>query len=115
MTDWKVLKMTNNFGLNDSASEDYQNPNSVSPVRGERALLSAMMGRAICDAFGLAQCEKHLVRNARHWLFSPLTPKRPFSFAWTAHYLDLEPEDILKNLKDLTPEQIAEKINMLRS
>ena len=51
-----------------------------SPVKPERNLLAAVLARAICDAFGTAHCERHVVRSARQWLFGKLTPKKTFCF-----------------------------------
>lgn len=88
----------------------------VSSIRSERSLLAAVMARAICDAFGTAQCEKHIIRAARRWLFQEPTPKRPFSFAWTAIYLDLDPDGLQKELLDIQARgEMPERIAILRS
>ena len=63
----------------------------ASGIKPERNLLAAILARAICDAFGSAQCDKHVRRSAHQWLFGSLTPRKAFSFAWVAHHLDLEP------------------------
>ena len=93
--------------------EDYE---SHSPVKPERNLLAAVLARAICDAFGTAHCERHIVRSARQWLFGKLTPKSPFSFAWVALYLDLEPVALQESLRsyESKPEEIQERLTFLR-
>lgn len=85
-------------------------------VKPERNLLSAVLARAICDAFGSAQCDRHIVRSARQWLFGPLTPTTSFSFAWVAHHLDLEPSALQHTLKgyENDPEVLNERLNLLR-
>jgi hypothetical protein len=85
-------------------------------VKPERNLLSAVLARAICDAFGSAQCDRHIVRSARQWLFGPLTPTRAFSFAWVAHHLDLEPLALQHTLKSYenNPDVLNERLNLLR-
>lgn len=87
----------------------------ASPVAPERNLLAAIMARAICDAFGTAHCEKHLKRSARCWLFAALAPKRPFSFAWVAMNLDLNPEELQSRLRNASEEELAQQISVLRS
>jgi hypothetical protein len=93
--------------------EDYE---AQSPVKPERNLLAAVLARAICDAFGTAHCERHIIRSARQWLFGKLTPKKPFSFAWVALHLDLEPvalQDSLRNYEN-NPDEIQERLTFLR-
>lgn len=87
-----------------------------SPVKPERNLLAAVLARAICDAFGTAHCERHVVRSARQWLFGKLTPKRSFSFAWVALHLDLEPEALQETLRtyENNPEEIQDRLTLLR-
>lgn len=85
------------------------------PIKPERNLLAAVMARAICDAFGAAHCEKHIVRAARTWIFSKLAPKRPFSFAWVALQLDLSPEALQNRLKVMSHEELQERISILRN
>ena len=87
-----------------------------SPVKPERNLLAAVLARAICDAFGTAHCERHVVRSARQWLFGKLTAKVPFSFAWVALHLDLEPSSLQASLKDYEgdPDAIQERLTLLR-
>jgi hypothetical protein len=89
---------------------------SSSPVKAERNLLAAVLARAICDAFGTAHCERHIVRSARQWLFGRLTPKKPFSFAWVALHLDLDPISLQDNLRTYegNPEQIQERLALLK-
>jgi hypothetical protein len=87
-----------------------------SPVKPERNLLAAVLARAICDAFGTAQCERHVVRGARQWLFGRLTPKEPFSFAWVALHLDLDPISLQESLKhyEADPDAIQDRLSLLR-
>jgi hypothetical protein len=56
------------------------------------------------------------VRSARQWLFGKLTPKRPFSFAWVALHLDLEPLSLQDSLRgyENNPEEIQERLTLLR-
>jgi hypothetical protein len=87
-----------------------------SPVKPERNLLAAVLARAICDAFGTAHCERHIVRSARQWLFGKLTPKKAFSFAWVALHLDLDPHQLQESLRTYegNPDEIQERLAMLR-
>lgn len=96
--------------------EREEDAESYSPVKPERNLLAAVLARAICDAFGTAHCERHVVRSARQWLFGKLTPKRPFSFAWVALHLDLEPLSLQDSLRgyENKPEEIQERLTLLR-
>jgi hypothetical protein len=89
---------------------------SQSPVKPERNLLAAVLSRAICDAFGTAHCERHVTRSARQWIFGQLTPKVPFSFAWLALHLDLDPAGLQESLRDYedNPEDIQDKLALLR-
>ncbi len=91
--------------------------NSVSfSIKPERNLLAAVLARAICDAFGSAQCDRHVVRSARQWLFGKLTPSRAFSFAWVAQHLDLDPIALQQTLRsyESNPEMIQERLSLLR-
>lgn len=85
-------------------------------VKPERNLLSAVLARAICDAFGSAQCDRHIVRSARQWLFGALTPTRAFSFAWVAQHLDLDPIALQQTLKSYEgdPDVLQERLSLLR-
>lgn len=85
-------------------------------VKPERNLLAAVLARAICDAFGNAQCDRHVVRSARQWLFGKLTPTRAFSFAWVAQHLDLDPSALQITLKSYEndPVVLEERLSMLR-
>ena len=87
-----------------------------SPVKPERNLLAAVLARAICDAFGTAHCERHVVRSSRQWLFGKLTPKIPFSFAWVCLHLDLDPVSLQDSLRSYenNPEEIQERLTLLR-
>lgn len=92
---------------------------SVAATRGikpERNLLAAVLARAICDAFGSAQCDRHIVRSARQWLFGVLTPTRAFSFAWVAQHLDLDPVALQHTLKtyETNPDVLQERLSLLR-
>lgn len=93
--------------------EDFE---AQSPVKPERNLLAAVLARAICDAFGTAHCERHIVRSARQWIFGKLTPKKAFSFAWVALHLDLEPGPLQDSLRSYegNPEEIQERLTLLR-
>ena len=85
-------------------------------VKPERNLLAAVLARAICDAFGSAQCDKHVVRNARRWLFGALAPTRVFSFAWVVNHLDLDPVVLQHTLRSYEgdPQRLQERLGMLR-
>jgi len=85
-------------------------------IKPERNLLAAVLARAICDAFGAAQCDRHVVRSARQWLFGGLTPTRAFSFAWVAEHLDLDPAVLQHTLRSYEgdPEILQERLGMLR-
>ena len=85
-------------------------------IKPERNLLSAVLARAICDAFGAAQCDRHIVRSARQWLFGALTPTRAFSFAWVAQHLDLDPVALQHTLKtyENDPDILNERLSLLR-
>jgi len=93
----------------EEASVSYQ-------IKPERNLLAAVLARAICDAFGSAQCDRHVVRSARQWLFGALTPTRAFSFAWVAQHLDLDPIALQCTLRgyEQNPEMLQERLSLLR-
>jgi hypothetical protein len=102
-----------------SRSSNYSEDDNVSvnsAIKPERNLLAAVLARAICDAFGSAQCDRHVVRSARQWLFGALTPKRAFSFAWVAEHLELEPDQLQQTLKTYegNPEILQERLSLLR-
>ena len=102
-----------NFGFSSSERDD--EVESHAPVKPERNLLSAVLARAICDAFGTAHCERHIVRSARQWLFGKLTPTEPFSFAWVVTNLDLDPsalQDTLRTYED-NPDEIQDRLALL--
>jgi len=92
------------------------NEENQSKVKPERNLLSAVLARAICDAFGSAHCERHIVRSARQWIFGKLSPKEPFSFAWVAIHLDLEPDQLQMSLREYEddPESIQDRLTFLK-
>ena len=99
-----------------SGQEEEESSASAREVKPERNLLAAVLARAICDAFGSAQCDRHVVRSARQWLFGALTPTRAFSFAWVAQHLDLEPLALQQSLKNYEgdPQLLEERLNLLR-
>ncbi|NMC62054.1 MAG: hypothetical protein GYA55_02695 [SAR324 cluster bacterium] len=108
--------MSNSSALNKFTPEREEDIEACSPVKPERNLLAAVLARAICDAFGTAHCERHIVRSARQWLFGKLTPKRPFSFAWVALHLDLDPLALQESLRTYegNPEEIQDRLTLLR-
>lgn len=102
------------FGFSSSDRDDEVEAHS--PVKPERNLLAAVLARAICDAFGTAHCERHIVRSARQWLFGKLTPTKSFSFAWVCMNLDLDPialQDTLRTYED-NPDEIQDRLALLR-
>ena len=78
-------------------------------VKPERNLLAAVLARAICDAFGSAQCD-------RQWLFGAITPCRAFSFAWVSQHLDLDPVALQHTLRGYegNPDILNERLSLLR-
>lgn len=108
--------MSNSSALNRFFPEKEDDYEAQSPVKPERNLLAAVLARAICDAFGTAHCERHVVRSARQWLFGKLTPKTPFSFAWVAIHLDLDPAELQYSLRgyDSNPDELQERLTLLR-
>ncbi len=98
------------------AEDDEQRGQNDKDIKPERNLLAAVLARAICDAFGSAQCDRHVVRSARQWLFGPLTPTRAFSFAWVTQHLDLDPVALQQTLKgyESSPEMLQERLSLLR-
>lgn len=109
--------MSNSSAVGRFTPENNDDDNEAqSPVKPERNLLAAVLARAICDAFGTAHCERHVVRSARQWLFGKLTPKIPFSFAWVALHLDLDPLSLQQTLRTYEdcPEEIQERLTLLR-
>lgn len=96
--------------------EEEEGGSASKNVKPERNLLSAVLARAICDAFGTAQCDRHVVRSARQWLFGPLQPTRAFSFAWVAQHLDLDPVQLQHSLKnyETNPDVLQERLSLLR-
>lgn len=108
--------MSNSSAATRFAPEREEDNEAISPVKPERNLLAAVLARAICDAFGTAHCERHIVRSARQWLFGRLTPKKPFSFAWVALHLDLDPISLQDSLRsyETNPGDIQERLTLLR-
>ncbi len=84
--------------------------------KSERNLLAAMLSRAICDGFGAAQTEPQIRREARYWLFCELQPRKPFTFAWTAIQLDLDPQEVQDFLREQVKDlkKFAAKLLILR-
>jgi hypothetical protein len=108
--------MSNSSALSRFSPEREEDNEATSPVKPERNLLAAVLARAICDAFGTAHCERHIVRSARQWLFGKLTPTKSFSFAWVALHLDLDPvalQDTLRGYEG-NPDEIQERLTLLR-
>ena len=85
-------------------------------IKPERNLLAAVLSRAICDAFGDAQVDRHVARSARQWLFGMLTPSKAFSFAWVAIHLDFDPKTLQQVMKQLDsdPVMAQERLGLLR-
>lgn len=108
--------MTNSSALSRFSPEREEDNEASSPVKPERNLLAAVLARAICDAFGTAHCERHIVRSARQWLFGKLTPTKAFSFAWVALHLDLDPVQLQDTLRGYegNPDEIQERLTLLR-
>ncbi len=108
--------MSNAHAFSGFPADGNDDSDSSSPVKAERNLLAAVLARAICDAFGTAHCERHVVRSARQWLFGKLEPKEPFSFAWVCIHLDLDPlglQDSLRGYED-DPDAIQDRLTLLR-
>ncbi len=108
--------MSNSSAVNKFSPERDEDYEAHSPVKPERNLLAAVLARAICDAFGTAHCERHVVRSARQWLFGKLTPKKSFSFSWVAIHLDLDPVSLQHTLRsyESNPEGIQDRLTLLR-
>jgi hypothetical protein len=108
--------MSNSLAVNKFSPEREDDIEAHSPVKPERNLLAAVLARAICDAFGTAHCERHIVRSARQWLFGTLMPKQSFSFSWVATHLDLDPVALQETLRNYegNPEGIQERLALLR-
>lgn len=108
--------MSNSLAVSRFSPIGQEDVDGNSEVKPERNLLAAVLARAICDAFGTAHCERHIVRSARQWLFGKLTPKKAFSFAWVAMHLDLEPAALQESLRgyERNPEEIQERLTLLR-
>jgi hypothetical protein len=109
--------MSTSLALNYYSEERDVDFDSNAPVKPERNLLAAVLARAICDAFGTAHCERHIIRSARQWLFGKLSFSQPFSFAWVATHLDLDPISLQENLKEYNhgnAEDMKTKLSLLR-
>lgn len=112
----KVPLARSSGGASRSGKNSEEGQSAAREVKPERNLLAAVLARAICDAFGSAQCDRHVVRSARQWLFGALTPKRAFSFAWVAQHLDLDPIALQSTLKNYEsdPDILQERLSLLR-
>ena len=99
-----------------SFNSDDDDSDAQEPAKPERNLLAAVLSRAICDAFGSAYCERHVVRSARQWLFGTLDAKKIFSFAWVATHLDLDPFELQMSLRayEKNPEEVADRLALLK-
>jgi hypothetical protein len=108
--------MGTSLALNKYSDEREGDFDVNSPVKPERNLLAAVLARAICDAFGTAHCERHIVRSARQWLFGKLLYSQAFSFAWVAVHLDLDPKMLQENLRgyENNAEEIQSRLSLLR-
>jgi hypothetical protein len=108
--------MTNSQAASSFYSDSDDDSDVQSPVKSERNLLAAVLARAICDAFGTAQCERHIVRNARQWLFGKLDPKEAFSFCWISNHLDIDAVALQNSLRnyETNPEDIQERLSLLK-
>ena len=102
--------------VNTGHAEEEEFSSASRSVKPERNLLAAVLARAICDAFGSAQCDRHVVRSARQWLFGALNPTRAFSFAWVAQHLDLDPVALQHTLRSYEhdPDMLNERLSLLR-
>ncbi len=105
-----------NTAIGKFSAEREEDIEASSPVKPERNLLAAVLARAICDAFGTAHCERHIVRSARQWLFGKLNTTKPFSFAWVCLHLDLDPVALQHSLRgyEENPESIQDRLTLLR-
>ncbi|MCS6892952.1 MAG: hypothetical protein NZO16_00035 [Deltaproteobacteria bacterium] len=84
--------------------------------KAERNLLAAVLARAICDAFGSADVEKHVRRTARQWIFGTKDSNNPFCFEWVCHSLEIDPQELRRMLRnyELNPEAFEDKFSMLK-
>ncbi len=77
-----------------------ETPQDLQPVSPERHLLVAMLQRALLDFAGTHDQES---QSAKDWLFGPQDPRSEFSFIWVCSHLDLNPTEVLKRVKTMTP------------
>ncbi|MCX7952433.1 MAG: hypothetical protein N2654_02200 [Deltaproteobacteria bacterium] len=84
--------------------------------KAERNLLAAVLARAICDAFGSADVEKHVRRTARQWIFGSNDPSKPFSFEWVCNSLEIDPFELRRMLRnyELDPKLFEDKFSLLK-
>jgi|GEM_PF-750527 hypothetical protein len=82
----------------------------------ERNLLSAVLARAVCDAFGNIEVEKHVRRTARQWIFGVTDPNQPFSFDWVCNSLDIDPNELRRMLRnyEINPDSFEYQLNLLK-
>lgn len=88
---------------------------------GHRALLRAILYRAIQDYAGVVQTEhqsqgqpQFIRRDAERWLFKQIPfPYPPFSFYLICEFLDLDPKTTRKNIRNLTKQDFDKKYTLL--
>lgn len=85
-------------------------------IKPERNLLSAILSRAIADAYTNSHIERHIRRDARRWISAKVNLRKAFSFGWCCTHIDLDPEKIKNILSQLShcPDQMQLLINHLR-
>lgn len=88
----------------------------VNDFKAERNLLAAVLARAICDAFGSADVEKHVRRTARQWIFGSNDPSKPFSFEWVCNSLEIDPVELRRMLRnyEFNPDAFEDKFALLK-
>lgn len=78
----------------------------IEEKRRLRNLFSAILGKAIHDAFTTAQDSQHYVKSARYWLFGPQNTEASFSFAWICEQLDLDYRALQTTLKSFDSDSV---------
>jgi hypothetical protein len=67
----------------------------------EKGLLSAILGRAICDLTSDTATTKEDRRSANAWIFLRKRDERwAFTFAWVCLHLDLDPKEIRRWIRN---------------